>query len=75
MDDLHDLLLVDHDAVGFFGESVDDGVELRNRGHAVLAFVVVGDEIHGAGAEEGVGGDEVGQAVGFHLGEELAHAA
>ena len=42
---------------------------------AVLAGAIVGDEVHRAGAVEGVGGDEVLDAVGLHLHEEVFHAA
>ena len=75
VDDLHDLFLVDHDAVGFVGEAVDDGVYFGDWCLAVLAPVVVRDEVHGAWSEEGVCGDEVCEAVWFHVQEESAHSS
>jgi hypothetical protein len=38
VDDLHDLFLVDHDAVGLIGELIDDGVDL---GHVLAAVLAV----------------------------------
>ncbi len=73
--DLHDLLLVHHHAVGLFGEAIDDRVNLRDLLLPVLAPVVGGDEVHRSRAEERVGGDQVLETVGLHLGEEPPHAA
>ena len=42
---------------------------------AVLAVAVDRDQLHGAGAIEGVGGDEVFEAVGLHFHEQVLHAA
>ena len=75
--DLHDLLLVDDDAVGRLEELVDAVVHLRDR----LATVLAVDEVlHHAGAEraravERDGGDDVLEAVGLEVLEELLHAA
>ena len=74
VDDLHDLFLVDHDAVSVGRVPVDDLVDLRGLLAAVLAVAVGGDQRHRSGAEEGVGGDQVFQPVGFHLQQQVAHA-
>ena len=75
VEDAHDLFLVDHDAVGFGEDFVDDGGDGRDGLAAVFAGAVIGDEVHRAGAIEGVGGDEIFEAVGLHLDEEVFHAA
>jgi hypothetical protein len=73
--DLHDLFLVHHDAVRLGGVRSTISWTLRDLLGAVLAPVVVGDQVHRARAEEGVGGDEVLEPVGLHLDEQPPHAA
>src|SRR5256885_13917233 len=46
-----------------------------NRFLSMLSAAVQRDEFHRAGAIEGVGGDEVFDAVGLHLHQEVLHAA
>ena len=75
--DLHDLLLVDDDAVRRLEQLVDERVQLRDRRAAVLAVDEVLDH---AGAEraravERDGGDDVLEAVGLEVLEELLHPA
>ena len=73
--DLHDLLLIDHDSVGLGQERIH---RLVHRGHrllAVLARVVVRDQAHRARTEERVGRDQVLQAVRLHVREQATHAA
>ena len=72
--DLHDLLLVDHDAVRLAGVFFDDRVHLRDGLATVFARVVVVDQLHRAGPVEGVGGDQVFEAVRAHGAQEAAHA-
>ena len=74
MQDLHDLLLVHHDAVGVGGVLVDDGVDLPHGLAAVLAHDVFGDEVHRAGPEQCVGRDQILDAVRRHVRQQPAHA-
>ena len=74
MHDLHDLFLIDHDTVGLGGVAIHDLVDIGNSVLAVLAPVVVGDEVHRPRTEQGVGGDEILEAVGLHLHQQAAHA-
>ena len=50
-------------------------MDLGHRLAAVLAKAVLGNQVHRPRPEERVGGDEVLDAVGLHLQQELAHAA
>ena len=72
---LHHLLLVDHDPVGLGGEAIDDLVHRRHRLAAVLASVVVGDQVHRTRAEECVRRDQVFDAVRLHVDQQSPHAA
>ena len=74
VDDLHDLFLVDHDAVGVGRVPVDDLVDLRGLLAAVLAVAVGRDQRHRPGTEERVGGHQVLEPVGLHLQQQVAHA-
>ena len=76
VEDPHDLLLVDHHAVGLFQDLLEDGVEVDGLLAAVLDVDVFVDHaaVQRAGAIEGVGGDDVGEAVGLHLDQEVADA-
>ena len=73
--DLHDLLLIDHAAVGHVQNRLELGVQIFDR----LGLLLAGDEarngLHWAGAIERYGGDDVLEAGGLHIGEERAHAA
>ena len=71
--DLHHLFLVDHDAVGLGQDVVDGGVG-GGPFLAVLALAIGGDAGHRARAVEGDGGDQVFEAVGAHLAQDVAHA-
>ncbi len=70
-----DLFLVDHDSVGFGEQSVDDRVHFRH-GFAAVLDIDIGHD-HAAfertGSIECAGGDDVVEAVGFHLGQQVAH--
>ena len=62
--DLHDLLLIDHAAVG----DVQNGLEQRafhsgRSAGSCLSCDVAGDGLHGAGPVEGDGGDDVLEAL------------
>ena len=72
--DLHDLFLVGHDAVGLFEDLGHDRVGQGPFG-AVLAVDVVGDQDHRAGTVQGVGGDQVLDAVRLHLHQQVLHPA
>ena len=51
------------------------GWTLRHLLAAVLAVAVDRDQLHRAGAVQGVGGDQVFDAVGLHLHQQVLHAA
>ena len=73
--DLHHLLLIDDDAVGGFEAGLEVVVEIVD---GLLAFlpqdeVVDHARAQGAGAVEGEHGDDVFEAVGLELLEELLH--
>ena len=73
---LHDLLLVDEDAVCFFEDIFEEGVGVFD----VAKFIFAVDELvhhagaHGARSEEGDGGDHVFEAVRFEATQELGEA-
>ncbi len=73
--DLHDLLLVDHDAEGLFEERFEFGEGVLDCAAAPLALDEVVDHGHGAGAVEGVERGEVLDGVGLVAAEDVAHAA
>ena len=75
--DPHDLFLVDHNAVGFFENGVDGGVYFSGRFAAVFDIDVFHDHaaFEGSWSVECGGGDDIGEAVGLHFGEEVAHAS
>ena len=74
--DPHDLFLIDHHAVGFFEDFLEHGMQVSRLLAAVLDVDVLVDHaaVQGAGAIEGVGGDDVGEAVRLHLDQEVADA-
>ena len=77
VDDPHDLLLIDHHAVRFFEHVLHHRVLVFRLLPPVLDLDVVLDHaaFERAGAVEGVGGDDVAEAVGLHPLQEVADAA
>ena len=73
--DAHDLLLVDHDAVGLAEDLLEARVEVLDLLTPVLALDVVGDQVHGPRTVERIQGDQVLEPVGLGALEQLAHAA
>ena len=72
---LHDLLLIDEDAVGFFDEFFEQWVrDLDGRG-VFFAFDELGDELHRARAVEGDERDDLFEGAEADLSAELLHAA
>ena len=73
----HDLFLVDHHAVGLVHDRIDDRMNARQRLLAVLDLHVGHDHapFERAGPVEGRRGDDVGELVGLHLGQQVAHPA
>ena len=72
---LHDLLLVDDNAVGALQDVDEVGVRILDRLWIGLPFDVVRDELHGAGPVEGVQGDQVLDVVRVGLAQDVLHAA
>ncbi len=72
--DLHDLLLVDHDAVGFLQDPFQQRMQVIRLLLAMLALDVARDVLHRAGAVERHHGNDVLEAVGLHLAQHIAHA-
>ncbi|MEY3458234.1 MAG: hypothetical protein RL215_1391 [Planctomycetota bacterium] len=77
VEDPHDLFLVHHNTVGFFEYGVDGGVYFAGWFSAVFNIDVFHDHaaFERAWSVEGGGGDDIGEAVGLHFGEEVAHAS
>ena len=73
--DLHDLLLIDHAAVGDLQNGLEQGRFIVDGLRVVFARDVAGDGLHGAGPVEGDGGDDVLEAGGLHVLQEQAHPA
>ena len=73
-DNLHDLLLIDHTAVGGGEDGLQALVLIVDGAGIVLALDIPGDALHGAWTVEGDASDDILEAVGFELHEELAHA-
>ena len=65
--DLHHLLLVDHDPVRLLGELIDNRMHFRHRSFAMLPFAIVGNQVHRTRSEEGVGRNQIFQAVWTHV--------
>ena len=74
--DAHNLLLVDHGAVGVFQDPLEALVVVGDRGDALLAVDVVVDHAgaQGARAEERDGRHDVCVAVWLHALEQRGHA-
>ena len=72
---LHDLLLVDHDAVGLGQHRLHQRVRVLHRLAAVLARHEAGDEVHGAGAVQRVERNQVFQPRGLGVAQHALHAA
>ena len=73
--DLHDLLLVDHDAEGLFEERLEFGQRVFDEAGIPFAPDEVVDHAHGAGTVEGVERGEVLDRAGLVAAENVAHAA
>ena len=73
----HHLFLVDHHAVGLIHDRIDDRMDPWQRLLPVLDLHVGHDHapFERAGSVEGRGGDDVGEFVGLHLGQQVAHPA
>src|SRR5690606_4013804 len=71
--DLHDLLLVDDNAVGVGQEGLQHGVQVLYLA-AVLVLDEVGDVLHGPGPVHSHGGDDVLDAAGLWLPQRYPHA-
>ena len=71
---LHHLLLVDHDAVSLGEHLGHQRVRVLDHLATVLARHKAGDQIHGAGAVQGVQRNQVFQARGFGIAQHALHA-
>ena len=71
---LHDLLLVDHDAVGFAQHRLDQWVGIGHLFAPMLARHKTGDQVHGAGPVQSVQGDQVFQPGGACVAQHALHA-
>ena len=76
VEDLHDLFLVGHDAVGLAEDGLEGRVRVLDRGLAVLAHDEVVDHAaaEGPGAIERLEGDDVAELVGLQAAQEVAEA-
>ena len=76
VEDSHDLFLVDHDPVGLSQDVFHDWVFVLGLLSASLDVDVFVDHpaVERTGPVKGEDGDEVGEAVGLHLDEEVADA-
>ena len=74
VNNLHHLFLVNHDPIGFLSELINNWVHRRNLCLAMLSPTLVGDQVHWPWPDEGVGGNQVFQAVGTHIFEKTLHA-
>ena len=72
--DLHDLFLVDHDAVGFLQDLLKRWVQVVGLLLAVLYRNVARDVLHRPGTVQRDDGDNVFEAVGAQLLQHVAHA-
>ncbi len=72
--DLHDLLLVGHDAVGFLQDPLERRVQVIGLLLAVLDRDVSRDVLHRPRPVERVGGDDVLEPVRAQLPQHVAHA-
>ncbi len=73
--DLHDLLLVDHDAERFAEQRFEFGEEVLDLAAAPLALDEVVDHAHRAGTIERVERGEIFDGVGLVAAKNVAHAA
>ena len=72
--DLHDLLLVDHDAEGLLEDALQGRVQVVGGLFVVLAADVARDVVHGPRPIERHHGDDVLEGVGLELAQGIAHA-
>ena len=73
--DLHHLLLVDHDAVGLFQDALERRMQVVGLLLTILDADIGRDVVHRAGPIERHQRDQVLEAVGLELGQDVAHAA
>ena len=71
---LHHLFLINHDAEGFGQDGFQTGMHVIGFFQTVLTGDVAGNLVHGAGTVQSHHGDDVFQAVGLHLADDVAHA-
>ena len=71
----HDLLLVDHDAVGLAADFLEEFVRVSDGGGVFFPADVVGNPLHRAGAVEGDEGDDLVDRGKADLAAEVLHAA
>ena len=71
---LHDLLLIDHDAVGLGQNRFNPRVRINNPLTPVLAFDEIRNQVHRARAEQCDEGDDVFKAVGPRALHQITHA-
>ena len=70
-----DLLLIDKHSVGFLEHALQQRVGIVEGEGAVFALDVVRDHVHGTGTVERDEGDDILDAVGLELTQQVAHAA
>ena len=74
MGNLHHLLLVDYDAVGFLEQRFQGGMQVGYFLMAVFTVDEIVDEGHGPRPVKGVHCDQVFDAGGLEFGQELPHS-
>ena len=57
--DLHDLFLVDDDAIGLFEDFLQDGMRVLDIDQALLALDKIRNHVHRAGTIERIQGDQI----------------
>ena len=72
---LHDLLLVNHNAVGFAADILEELVRVSDGARIFFSAHVVGNPLHGAGAVERNEGDDFVDGGEPDLAAEILHAA
>ena len=72
-DDLHDLFLIDHAAVGYVQDRAEFFRFVFHAGRVHFSGDIAWDGVHGTRAIEGDGGNDVLEAGGLHIHEEAGH--